>query len=42
VVDSEVDELDDEPDAELGTLGCTTQEANSKTSAVVAMPNRMV
>jgi hypothetical protein len=42
VVDSEVEELDDEPDAELGTLGCTTQEASSKTSTVVAIPNRMV
>jgi hypothetical protein len=36
-VDSDVDELDDEPDAELGTLGCT-QAANSKTSTAITMP----
>lgn len=36
-VDSEVDELD-EPDAELGALGCT-QAANSKTRTAITTPN---
>lgn len=37
-VDSEVDEVDDEPDAELGALGCT-QAANGRTSAIITRPS---
>jgi hypothetical protein len=33
-VESEIDEVDDEPDAELSALGCT-QAANGKTSAII-------
>lgn len=41
VVDSEVDEPEDEPDAEEPeSLGCT-HAANSSTRTTAAMPNRM-